>query len=61
VTDIEAARGELVGRGVEASDFFHFNELGQQPGLHPDRGDYESFFEFADPDGNSFLVQERRA
>jgi catechol 2,3-dioxygenase-like lactoylglutathione lyase family enzyme len=61
VTDIEAARGELVGRGVEASDFFHFAETGQQAGLDPDRADYGSFFAFADPDGNSFLVQERRA
>jgi catechol 2,3-dioxygenase-like lactoylglutathione lyase family enzyme len=58
VSDIEAARGELVARGVEASDFFHFTDGGQQPGLDPDRGDFESFFEFADPDGNSFLVQE---
>jgi len=61
VTDIEAARAELVGRGVAASDFFHFDAGGQQSGLQPARENYGSFFEFSDPDGNSFLVQERNA
>ena len=37
VTDIEAARAELVGRGTEPSDFFHFGEAGQVPGLNPER------------------------
>ena len=59
VTDIEAARAELAGRGAEVSDFFHFGAAGQQPGLHPERGAYESFFSFADPDGNGWMVQER--
>jgi catechol 2,3-dioxygenase-like lactoylglutathione lyase family enzyme len=58
VNDIEAARAELVGRGVDASTFYHFGEQGQTDGLHPDRGDYETFFSFADPDGNGWLVQE---
>lgn len=58
VTDIDAARTELVGRGVEASEFFHFGANGQTPGHHPARGDYETFFSFEDPDGNSWLVQE---
>jgi catechol 2,3-dioxygenase-like lactoylglutathione lyase family enzyme len=61
VADIEAARAELVGRGVDASEFFHFGAAGQTAGLHPDRADYGSFFSFADPDGNDFLVQERRS
>ncbi len=58
VNDIEAARAALSGRGVDASDFFHFGEGGQTPGLHPDRSDYGSFFSFSDPDGNGWLVQE---
>ena len=58
VTDIEAARAELAGRGVEASDFFHFGAEGQTDGLHPERADYGTFFSFSDPDGNGWLVQE---
>jgi catechol 2,3-dioxygenase-like lactoylglutathione lyase family enzyme len=58
VDDIEAARAELVGRGVEASEPFHFDAGQQVSGIHADRGDYESFFSFADPDGNGWLVQE---
>src|SRR3954465_6239120 len=40
VTDIEAARAELVGRGMEPSDYFHFTETGQTPGLDPQRQIY---------------------
>jgi predicted enzyme related to lactoylglutathione lyase len=58
VSDIEAARAELVSRGVDAGEIYHFGEGGQVPGPHPERGDYESFFNFSDPDGNSFAVQE---
>jgi catechol 2,3-dioxygenase-like lactoylglutathione lyase family enzyme len=58
VTDIEAARADLTGRGVEASDYFHFTETGQTDGFEPTRGDYGTFFSFADPDGNGWLVQE---
>lgn len=58
VTDIEAARTELVGRGVEASEVFHFAAGGQQPGPDPQRGDYGSYLSFQDPDGNGWLVQE---
>lgn len=60
VSDIEAARAQLVARGVDASEPFHFGEAGQQPGLAPGRGSYESFFSFHDPDGNTWLVQEVR-
>ena len=60
VSDIEAARGELVGRGVDVSEFFHFGPGGQEEGLDPDRQDYGSFVAFTDPDNNSWLVQERR-
>jgi catechol 2,3-dioxygenase-like lactoylglutathione lyase family enzyme len=58
VSDIEAARAELVGRGVPAGDFFHMGPEGETPGPDPDRNDYNSFFSFSDPDGNGWLVQE---
>src|SRR5437762_12017782 len=40
VNDIDAARSELLARGVEASEFFHFGESGQTPGPDSDRRDY---------------------
>jgi predicted enzyme related to lactoylglutathione lyase len=58
VSDIEQARAELLGRGVDASEPFHFGPDGQAPGLHPERASYGSFLSFSDPDGNGFLVQE---
>jgi catechol 2,3-dioxygenase-like lactoylglutathione lyase family enzyme len=58
VTDIEAARGELLGRGVAVSEPYHFGEKGQMPGPDPERRDYNSFLSFNDPDGNGWLVQE---
>lgn len=61
VSDVEAARADLVGRGIDASDFFHgapFPKEGRAAGLHPERGSYASFFSFNDPDGNEWLVQE---
>jgi len=61
VSDIEAARDELVGRGIEVSDIWHgppFPVEARQPGPDPDRASYGSFFYFEDPDGNTYLVQE---
>jgi catechol 2,3-dioxygenase-like lactoylglutathione lyase family enzyme len=58
VPDIERARAELVGRGVEISDFIHFDASGQVPGPDPERGNYNTFASFTDPDGNTWLVQE---
>lgn len=60
VTDIEAARAELVARGVEVSDLRHFDrEHGAwQPGADPAHADYASFADFADPDGNTWVLQE---
>jgi catechol 2,3-dioxygenase-like lactoylglutathione lyase family enzyme len=58
VADIDAARAELTTRGVGISEPFHFAEHGQTPGPHPERADYGTFCSFADPDGNSWLVQE---
>jgi catechol 2,3-dioxygenase-like lactoylglutathione lyase family enzyme len=59
VTDIVAAREELVGRGVEVGPIRYLGETGWHDGPHPDRPDYNSFAEFADPDGNTWLLQER--
>ena len=58
VTDIVAARAWLVERGVEASEPFHFGPEGQTTGVHPGRGNYETFVSLSDPDGNGWLVQE---
>ncbi|MEO8229403.1 MAG: VOC family protein [Chloroflexota bacterium] len=58
VTDIEAARAWLIERGAEPSEPFHFGPEGQVPGVHPGRGDYETFLALSDPDGNGWLVQE---
>ena len=61
VSDIEAAHGELVGRGIDASDVWHgppFPPEARQPGVDPERTSYGSFFSFNDPDGNMWLVQE---
>jgi catechol 2,3-dioxygenase-like lactoylglutathione lyase family enzyme len=62
VYDIEAAREELVGRGVEISDVRHFDREKRewQPGVDPEHGDYASFADFADPDGNTWVLQEVR-
>jgi len=65
VSDIEAARDELAGRGV-AAEVFHdgggiFHHAGTDarvPGPHPERADYGSFAAFSDPDGNEWVVQE---
>jgi catechol 2,3-dioxygenase-like lactoylglutathione lyase family enzyme len=61
VDDIEAARAELAGRGVEVGEPFHFGPDGQTPGLHPERADYGTYLSFRDPDGNGWLVQEVRS
>lgn len=60
VTDIDAAHAELVERGVDASEPFHFEDGKQTPGPDPQRGDYNSFISFSDPDGHEWLVQERK-
>ena len=59
VSDIEAARSELIARGVEVSEVFHRGgPTGRLSGPDPARASYASFVSFADPDGNSWLVQE---
>ena len=66
VFDIDAARAELVGRGVDVSEVFHdaggvFHPAGTDgrvTGPAPERADYGSFAAFSDPDGNGWLLQE---
>jgi catechol 2,3-dioxygenase-like lactoylglutathione lyase family enzyme len=61
VTDIEAAREVLVGRGIDVSDIWHgppFPVEARKPGPDPDRASYGSFFSFTDPDGNVWITQE---
>jgi catechol 2,3-dioxygenase-like lactoylglutathione lyase family enzyme len=60
VSDIEAARAELVRRGVEVSQVFHRAGPGKPPlsGRDPERRSYFSYATFSDPDGNSWLLQE---
>jgi catechol 2,3-dioxygenase-like lactoylglutathione lyase family enzyme len=60
VSDIEAARAELVERGAKVGDVFHRAGPGQPPvnGRDPARRSYVSFASFSDPDGNTWLLQE---
>jgi catechol 2,3-dioxygenase-like lactoylglutathione lyase family enzyme len=59
VPDIEAARAELVDRGVDVGEVFH-RAVGEGPlsGPDPARRSYHSYATFSDPDGNSWLLQE---
>ena len=61
VTDIDAARAELADRGVATGGLVHYVDGVEREGPDPQRRDYNSFFTFADPDGNGWMVQERRA
>ena len=61
VSDIEAARKDLVARGVGASEVFHgspFNPAGRISGPDPERHSYDSYVSLEDPDGNMWIVQE---
>ena len=58
VPDITRARTEMIERGVKVSDVRHVGEGGWQAGPHPDRANYMSFADFADPDGNIWVLQE---
>jgi catechol 2,3-dioxygenase-like lactoylglutathione lyase family enzyme len=69
VSDVEAARNELAGRGVAVSPVFHCESgfacrygedrvPGRVPGRAAERATYASFATFADPDGNSWVLQE---
>jgi catechol 2,3-dioxygenase-like lactoylglutathione lyase family enzyme len=59
VEDIDAAREELVGLGVEVGEVWHLDpDKGRVPGPHPQRQSYRSRASFSDPDGNQWQLQE---
>jgi len=66
VADIDAARNDLIARGVNVSEVFHFaggpfNDAVKNPrvsGRDPEGRSYSSFASFEDPDGNGWLLQE---
>jgi catechol 2,3-dioxygenase-like lactoylglutathione lyase family enzyme len=68
VEDLDAARAELIGHGVEVSEvwhdetgiFHHGGIEGRVAGPDPDGNSYGSWASFADPDGNGWLLQEIR-
>ena len=64
VTDLDATRTSLLERGVDVSEIRHKTPVGAwdggfAAGLDPARGDYASFANFSDPDGNTWVLQER--
>jgi catechol 2,3-dioxygenase-like lactoylglutathione lyase family enzyme len=62
VDDIEAARAELIGRGVDVSEEFHYAGIRgpRVPGRDPEHRSYFTYASFSDPDGNGWLLQEIR-
>ena len=58
VLDVDAARAELLARGVDVSPVQHFEGSARVDGRG---GDWNSFIFFSDPDGNGWTVQERLA
>jgi catechol 2,3-dioxygenase-like lactoylglutathione lyase family enzyme len=63
VTDIQAARDDLVRRGADVSEIFHFADAplpfgAPVGGFAPDRASYGSLATFSDPDGNGWVLQE---
>jgi catechol 2,3-dioxygenase-like lactoylglutathione lyase family enzyme len=59
VDDIDAARAELIARGVEVSEVWHLDpDQGPVPGHDPEHRSYFSRASFADPDGNGWQLQE---
>jgi len=59
VYDIQSARAELIGHGVDVSEVFHYDEGHHAvPGPEPEGRSYSTWASFSDPDGNGWLLQE---
>jgi catechol 2,3-dioxygenase-like lactoylglutathione lyase family enzyme len=59
VDDIQAARDELVGHGVEVTEAFHYGTGHRlMPGRDPEGRSYFTYASFKDPDGNRWVLQE---
>jgi len=63
-TDVAAERAKLIAGGVAVGEIRHKDPFetwagGWSTGLDPERRDYASFADFADPDGNTWILQER--
>jgi catechol 2,3-dioxygenase-like lactoylglutathione lyase family enzyme len=58
VSDIEAARDDLLAHGVESVEVFHGSPWARVSGLDPERQSYRTYGSFADPDGNEWVLQE---
>jgi catechol 2,3-dioxygenase-like lactoylglutathione lyase family enzyme len=60
VSDLAAARAELLARGANVSEIFHFAGFGgpRVAGPNPEGRSYANLATFSDPDGNSWLLQE---
>jgi catechol 2,3-dioxygenase-like lactoylglutathione lyase family enzyme len=61
VSDIVAVRADLLERGVNVSEVRHLESGTWVTGPDPERTDYNSFADFGDPDGNTWVLQERGA
>ena len=59
VSDIVGARAELVERGVDVGEIRHMGSEGWAPGPDPEHRDFVTFADFKDPDGNTWVLQER--
>jgi catechol 2,3-dioxygenase-like lactoylglutathione lyase family enzyme len=57
VSDIDAARVDLINRGVAVSEVFHLDG-GRVPGPDPEGRSYQTYASFSDPDGNGWLLQQ---
>jgi hypothetical protein len=57
VSDIDAARADLISRGAEVSEVFHLDG-GRVPGPDPEGRSYQTYASFTDPAGNGWLLQE---
>jgi hypothetical protein len=60
VSDIARTHAELVERGIEVSDIYHWTQHGRTPGVDTHRADFGKYPELADPDGRTPGVDPNR-